>query len=265
MSPASSSAAGSLPVAGLEGRWVARLPLAQSATLAGLRLTADVEGLVEQQHQLWLRGPVLSQFLAARLRSCPGLQLYQPDSQGILWQHGSRLPAGTEPAGSWKPVARLFSLELPAAAFAARVDSAVPLRLARGGSPGTAGMLRANWSDWATFALAAATARLDALAFAVGPAGAMLIRGTPLPPVPGEQLVVSLGLAVPCGWQFVPPVSPAVVRDLLQLDSDELAVFTTDGQYDSLREEHFVQASRSAVRQTQQQLRARDSRPGATA
>jgi hypothetical protein len=251
----SSSPAQAEPPAGAAAGepWVAALPVEAASHLAALRLEPGLTVLTGER-MIWLQGPSLTDSLRRRLRTIPGLVLFTQADENTLWPVGSRLPAGRIPEGVWRPIPLLIEPELPPTGFAGSVEGRIPLRLVRGGVPGEAQLLQTSWSGWRTWAVSAPEVRLRPLAFAVADGGRTLIRGLPLPPVAGKQFVIHEGLAVPCGWQFDPPVTSAVIRQVLGLNSDELAVFDERSRFDVVRDDQFVQASRSAVRQTDRQL-----------
>ena len=82
----------------------------------------------------------------------------------------------------------------------------------------------------------------------------MIVRGTPLPPLPGERWVECEGIATPAGWRWSPAVEAAIVRAVFGLQPGDLALWQTDGTWQRVRAAEFTAASRAAVRATAEGL-----------
>jgi hypothetical protein len=227
--------------------WAVRLEAADATYAAALRTVPQLLALVDE-HALWVRGPTLDEPLELRLRSLPGAQRFDVDAANRLTRIGQRIPSGTLPAGDWRPLRDWFAVELPGAALAGVTDERMPLELVRGGKPAEPTLLRLELNAWRDYALQAPQVRLECWTFAVSQSGSVLVRGTPLPPLPGERFVESAGVAVPAGWTWAPAVEASVVRDVFGLGAGELALWSTDGSWERVRTEDFVKATRSAVR-----------------
>ena len=76
----------------------------------------------------------------------------------------------------------------------------------------------------------------------------MIVRGEPLPPLPGQRWVDREGIAVPAGWRWSPPVEAAIVRAVFGLEPGDFALWQTDGTWQRIRAADFTPASRAAVR-----------------
>jgi hypothetical protein len=92
--------------------------------------------------------------------------------------------------------------------------------------------------------------RLNCWSFALNPAGEVLVRGKPLPPLDGTRLVETEGIAVPVGYAWSPAVPAAIVRRAMRLEKDETLVWTADGARRTVAAGDWVRATRSAVRLT---------------
>ena len=77
-------------------------------------------------------------------------------------------------------------------------------------------------------------ARLDRWHFAVASDGRVVVRGAPLPPMPGILYCEEEGVAVPVGFAFSPRVESAVVGELLELQPHDLALFHADGSWERI-------------------------------
>ena len=80
--------------------------------------------------------------------------------------------------------------------------------------------------------------------------GGVIVRGTPLPPIPGTQWTLDDGIATPAGLTWSPPVDAATLQQVLGLAAGEIALLRPDGTFDRLAADHWVRASRSAIRGT---------------
>jgi hypothetical protein len=117
-------------------------------------------------------------------------------------------------------------------------------------------LLITRWQHWHEYALTAPQVRLERLAMALADDGRVLLLGTPLPPLPGEQWVVRAGVAAPAGWIWSPAVDPAVIRELLELPPHDLALLHTGGNWELVAAGNLVRVTRSAARNTAEALHA---------
>jgi hypothetical protein len=111
-----------------------------------------------------------------------------------------------------------------------------------------ASVLLTTLDRWEPYATEAPQVRLDRWQFAVADDGRVIVRGEPLPPLPGQRWVEREGIAVPAGWQWSPPVDAAIVRAVFRLEPGDFALWHTDGTWQRIRARDFVPASRSAAR-----------------
>lgn len=111
-------------------------------------------------------------------------------------------------------------------------------------------LLVTDLREWQAFAQSAPEIRLRQLQFAADGAGNIIVRGRPLPPLPGTQFVLFSNIAVKAGFTWEPAVSAEVLARRLGLSSEALALFHDDGTFTRIEGEQFVPASRSAVRET---------------
>jgi hypothetical protein len=130
----------------------------------------------------------------------------------------------------------------------------VPLCLVPCGELREPALLETSLDQLAKYCLTAPQWRLDCWSFALAADGQALVRGTPLPPLPGTCWVQTGGICVPAGRAWSPAVEPEIVRQLLQLNTGELALLRGDGSWDRVANDDWVRASRSAVRRTQESL-----------
>jgi hypothetical protein len=197
---------------------------------------------------LWVRGskkdvdaePVLSLLPAARF-----FDLIEPDR---LRGHGRLVPTMRLPPTRFQPLRAFLSLRVPALALPAESSKAVELRLVPGRAPGQPSrleeLLLARIESFREFLSEAPSHRLSPLVFALNGRGEALIRGTPLPSIPGERFLSRDGIAVPAGWVWTPTVGYSVLRNWLGLAPSTLAVWRVDGTISEVSKSLFSPASR---------------------
>jgi len=211
----------------VDGVWVAALPLAEASRAARLRTRGEVLVLVVNE-TLWLRGRLAEKETEGSLmRLLPGVRPYGLADDGQLTPIGGRVPSGWLPQGEWIPLSTWLKLDLPSARPVWPLPpTTVPLTLVRGGCEQSPTWLVCSLADWGRFASTAPQWRLAALAFAAHAAGQVLLRGNPLPALPGIRCVEQGGIGIPVGWVWRPHVQPAVLRLCLGLESGEQALLT---------------------------------------
>jgi len=184
--------------------------------------------------------------LEAKLSALPG-DRYCIYLDQQLAPAGGQVPAVHLPAGPWTPLIEWLQPELPAAMLAADRPAAMPLQLIRGGEPCEAALLLTSPAAWRSYADAAPRLRLEQLSFAMHKQR-VLVRGAPLPPLPGKRFIETAGVATPAGYIWSPQIDAQVVRSVLQLTEDEIALMHEDGAWDRIEASCFVQATRAAIR-----------------
>jgi hypothetical protein len=111
-------------------------------------------------------------------------------------------------------------------------------------------ILRLSLKSWAGFIESAPQLRMGCLSFLAARDGQVLVRGNPLPPLPGQQFVDHDGIVVPAGWSWQPAVEPQVLRAAAELESGDCLLWTADAGCQKLPADGWVRVSRSAVRLT---------------
>ena len=234
--------------------WALELDAADAAACGALRHEPGIDACIVAG-RLWLRGQALDDALAARLRLLPALGRFHVTDDGRLVAEGARVPTGRLPEGRWFALHCWLPLEAPPVR---RAGSSPPigrmrLDLVRGGAAREANLLEIPFAVWEAHATRAPAIRLARLAFAVDDWGRALVRGTPLPALPGRRLVEEAGVAVEAGWEWRPEVSPATLRGLAGAGGDELLLVdrapdAAGVRFTILPGDAFVRATRSAVR-----------------
>ncbi len=244
----------------MTGAWALSMPPSEAARLGSLRRTHGLQ-VCESGGLVWLRGETSDERLEQRLRMIPGARRFSILADRQLQPVGSRVPAGYLPEGPWTPLVDWLAVELPAAGWPGEAPERLTITLVRAAPPDGDGavamptLMLTSLSAWAAYVCTAPQVRLERLTFAADDMGGVLIRGAPLPPLPGERFIEREGVAVPLGWQWWPAVEPAVVRAVLAreapaLAENDLALVLADGSLQRVPADSFVRADRSAVRLT---------------
>jgi hypothetical protein len=229
--------------------WIVRLDGKSAAGVARLRSVTGLQ-IAEGVDSHWLRA-CADGTLECLLRTVAGERFtLTDDDQLVPW--GKRVPVERLSSLDWRPLAEWAAVTLPVAALPAELTSRVRLRLVRGGREQPAAALLTDWEQWFSYATEAPDVRLRPLAFARSVDQRVFIIGSPLPPVAGQSYAVEGGIAVPCGWSITPAVGSSVIRKLVSLEAGDIALCNADGSFERIAAEHFVAASRSAVRATAQ-------------
>jgi MoxR-vWA-beta-propeller ternary system protein len=236
--------------------WAVAVDLEQVRLLARLRRMPGLT-VCQSDDVLWLRGDIDEAEIAPQLSTIPGARRFDllPDMQ--LRPLGRLVPEGHLPEGPWQPLASWLKVELPPMSV---VSSAPPLepvrlRLVRTGEVRDPALLEVSLETLADYIELAPQWRIQRwqLALARETAAAqnktVLVRGLPLPPLPGQFWTEQEGICVPAGYSWEPTVNAAVVRQLLGLEPQDLALLDPQGTHEVVLPDHWIRTSRSAVRQ----------------
>jgi hypothetical protein len=226
--------------------WAICIARNDAASLAALRLVTGIE-VAEKETQIWVRGQRVDESLEARLSALPAQGRYELTDSKQLREEGRRIPSGRLPELSWVPLNAWLQVEVPVAALPAHEPQPVPLHLVRSTSERAPELLLTGLEDFQRFAAQAAQVRLERLQFASDSQGNVLVRGTPLPPLPGKRFVLHGGVAVPAGFVWQPATSDEVLARQFNVSGHDLVLWNEDGTFLRLHGEQFVAATRSAV------------------
>jgi hypothetical protein len=230
-------------------RWAVAIHESDVATLGALRAVDGVE-VGRRDGVLWLRGATSDESINLELRKLPSMERYEILDNNRLRPSRSLIVSETLPELSWKPLRQWLQLEMPEAVYSGVPTGRVSLVLRRAASEQEAGILLVNLRDWAAYAVRAPLIRLRHLVYAVNGRGQALVRGKPLPSLPGEQFVDHGGLAVPVGFHWSPSVDVEVVKQAFGIGDNQLVLWRADGSLSSIAREQLVPVTRSGVRLT---------------
>ena len=240
--------------AGLVDRpWAVVLPIASASSLATLRHVAGLQ-VRQVDDCVWLRGASLAAPFRQRLLSLPALQRYFIDDDEELTPWDCITPCANLPAGAWVELRDWATAALPQCGWPGARPAAARLGLIRSGTPRLAGALLCSWPTWAKYVASAPQIRLGGLAFIVNGAERVVVRGSTLPPLPGQQLTDDAGILMTAGWSWFPHVEAAIVRGVLGLCDGESALWLSGDQWERIPADAWVAATRSAVRETAREV-----------
>lgn len=197
--------------------------------------------------QLWLRWGS-SNDLLEQVKRIPGGQLFEVIENGQLVPYGLRVPRGVLPEGRWQPLGKWLSLTLPLARFSSNHFERAPLTLVREDQISEPQILLTDVQTWHNYAITAPQIRLDRWTFAVSDRGQVVVRGLPLPPLPGERLVERDGIATIAGWCWSPGLEAKIVAKAFGLAEGDVLLWLTSDHYEVVRACDFVKATRQAAR-----------------
>jgi len=232
--------------------WALSLRRSEASVLSKLYGVPDVH-VGEAGDVVWVRGTSTDSEVETLLERVPTSRLYEIVDDDRLKPKGRLLPTARLPRLSWVPLRDWLIVRVPTAALPGELQSHAALQLvpdpmARRSGAGEE-LLVCRVEAFREFLLWSPAHRLAPLGFAVDEArGEALVRGKPLPSIPGERFVVEGGVAVPAGQGWTPAVSPGVVRTWLGTREGTLALWRADGTIGEIDEDAFVSASRRAGR-----------------
>jgi hypothetical protein len=233
----------------IAGPWAVCVPWAKAASTLVLRLKPGLLA-ARDGDRIWLRGHDWSEGTTRLLRQLPVEAWYRVQPDGQLIRVDSRVPSGRLPALDWRPFETHWELRLPPASLPGRAGGRVALRLERTDDGRDADAILLDSPTWGRYAAIAPAVRLKPLSFAVCDDGRCLVRGRPVPPLPGLRLWESSAVLVPCGFTWEPAVDTAVVRQVLDVGDEDVVLWNADGSWERLPADQFVRATRSAARAT---------------
>ena len=175
----------------------------------------------------------------------------EPVASGIpLTVVGDRVPSRWLPTGDWIPLTEWLRIELPVAwRCSNNVVQPVELSLVRCFQEAVPNLLITETALFAEYVATAPSWRLERLAFAANDLGRVLVRGTPLLPIPGQQWVERDGIATLAGWTWTPAIDANILRRKFGLQTGDLALLEAS-RLQKIPAANWVQLTRSAVRAT---------------
>lgn len=249
--------------------WAARVRGIALRELQALRTRNELL-VCEVQGEYWIRpsstGELVNRINANNLPSDLVAERFQVTSDGLIIPWGCRVPTGPLPTGPWTPIAQRFPVCLPEAGFPSSRVQTTRLKFVRSESVVESTILEIPFIRFREFTRNTSILRLNRWEFAVSQSGSALVRGTPLPTLAGQFYWEASGIITPAGWTWTPSLATEVLRRVLKLEPDESALFRagstslkTSTDWERIPTDAFVQASRSNIQATFQDLSARSA------
>ncbi len=226
--------------------WAITIAREDARCLGSLRLAPGVE-IGEGPELLWLRGKQGDEQFQANLACLPAITRYEWLAPETLRPVDRRIAAERLPNLNWQPLQTWMLVESPASALPADTPPARLLQLVRSTDEREADLLLTSLKELQEFSAQVAEVRLRPLQFAANDRGEVIVRGSPLPPLPGRRFVLHDCIGVPAGFSWAPAVALEVVARCLRAPGDGLVLWCEDNTIRRLQAELFVQASRSAL------------------
>lgn len=218
--------------------------------MAGARLRPGWEICVETEPEtgaFWLRLPAEDAAAAAAL---PCLARYEAGEDGRLVPPGRRLPVGVMPEGPWVPLGDWITVSGFPVLLPGLNPARMEISLARAAVEAPAEAWLGPLETLLAWAEGASRLRMERLKFAAAADGRVLVRGTPLPPVPGSVWYFRGALGFPCGLEPAPPLLPEWIESSLGLSRGSTALWSGEGGFEVIPGESWVPLSLAALRRT---------------
>jgi hypothetical protein len=232
----------------MEFSWAATVDPSQMEQLATLRLQPGVEaGSADGTY--WLRGAASEEVLH-RVQMIPHVKLFHLDPGNTLRPWNRLLATGQLPDIPFEPISKMVQPVLPHAGWPTVGMARIPLSLVRSSQMLPASILMTSKSVWSDYTVSAPVIRLRCWKFAVSDDDRVIIRGEPIPPLPGQQFLETDGVAIPVGWTCSPALEGSMLSTVVEAEPGGLVVLSTDGAMETIPQAAFVNATRSAVRRS---------------
>ncbi|MBO3269469.1 hypothetical protein F1C16_06025 [Hymenobacter sp. NBH84] len=219
------------------------------AALGAVRAVPDLRA-AGADGRVWLRGLPAAAPLPLVVRTLPIVAAYTLDVAGRLFPVGRTTPVGTLPALAWQPIQEFAPLAVSSAALPAQAPPRYSVQLVPSDRAAASAALLTSWASWHAYAETAPEIRLRALRFAVSAEQLVLVLGTPLPPLPGQEYWQQQNLLLPAGFDLEASLlAPLLIRQLTP-ENDAFVLFAPDGSWERVLTVHLLPVTRSAVRLT---------------
>lgn len=234
--------------------WALRLAKSDGHRLGPLRVWPGLE-VLEADEVVWVRAEKLEEPQWEFCRRLPGAARFAVHDDLQLTAVGDQVPKGHLPQGTWQPLEKWLEPKLPPRGMPGRLQDRVELSMVRTAELREPTWLLASLDDWAAYVPTAPQARLARWSFVADRRRRVIVRGGPLPPLPGLRLVEQEGIAVPAGWTWTPTIDANVLREVLSLEKGDAAMWDASDGWQRIGSGDWVQTTRSAVRLTLEESR----------
>lgn len=216
-------------------------------SLGPLRCMRGLQVCMEDE-EIWVRGENLETLSSLEVRSLPAVGRYQIDTDRLL-PLGKRLPVGLLPKGPWSPLQEWAEVDMARPLLPGKTLDRLALSLTPSESPAESNLLITSVEACRVWAEHASALRLARLSIASDLSQQrVLVKGTPLPPLPGARYVINDSVGLPTGYDFDLSISRVDVVSLLRLSPGQCALFEPDGSWSVFNDDDLTAATRSTLR-----------------
>ena len=229
--------------------WAGRIRADAAGALGTIRLIPGLEaGVVNCE--VWVRGPKLKPPGEEGVRRVPWEERYEVINGRQLRRAERLLSDETLPPVSWRPLTTFLGARMPPTVAAGVLPTRIGISLRPDAAASAPNLLEVLRQDWIAYVETAPEIRLRRLVFAVSEDDPerVLIRGVPLPPLPGSQFVEAECVAKPAGYHWHPPVAAKTVRKTLAAEETDMVILRADASWSRIPRSAWIGATRSAVR-----------------
>ena len=216
-------------------------------SLGPLRCTRGLQVFMADE-EVWVRGENLETLSSLEVRSLPAVGRYHVVADRLL-PLGKCLPVGLLPKGPWSSLHEWAEVDMTRPLLPGKAVERLGLSLTRSESTAESNLLITSVEACGVWAEHASALRLARLSVALDlNQQRVLVKGTPLPPLPGARYVVNGSVGLPAGYAFDLSVSCADVVSLLRLTPGQCAFFEPDGSWSVFNDDDLTAATRSTLR-----------------
>jgi hypothetical protein len=220
-------------------------------TLGSVRNVASLR-LAKHEGQIWVRGDTTSAESRLLLAGLPVCQSFELDDSGNLFPPAGLTPVGKIKELEWMPILEFIRPELPVSALPGKVETTVPLRLVPAHQTEEGSALLCVLEVWKAYVEGAPEVRLNRLKFAVSANNQVLIVGTPLPSIPGQEYWLRDQMLLPGGLDLEFPFLSGRIAQKLQVPKDALLLIDPQNRWQIISADDLKAVTRSAVRLTKE-------------
>ncbi len=206
--------------------------------------------MVAENNYLYVKGIDDAMLNDKRVKQLPVLQSYRLDEEGRMFPLKGFTPVALLPFLQWLPIALFLKIALPVSALPGSISDKLPIRLLQSNGARKGCAILTSLEAWKNYIETTSAARIEHLQFAVAMNGEVLIMGTPLPAIPGNELYNEGEVLVPAGYVFEAPLVAGILHKKLNAKKNAVLLFMTSGAWHTIPNASFVKATRSGVRLT---------------
>lgn len=217
--------------------------------LGSIRCINGLEAAMDED-LIWIRGLDTISLEGSPIRQLPVKHRFYIDEDRRLFPAGGITPTGVMKEMKWTNLPEFIPVELPVSASPGMITEALNITLIASADTKKGAALITSLADWKAFGETASIVRLQRLKFAVSEKNEVLIIGRPLPALPGREYWLNGNMLIPAGFDLEFPMMASII--LQQVPGDgSVILFEEDGSWQSIDNNFFIPATRSAIRMTE--------------